>query len=189
MSRAVDLKIKDEILEKVLNALSRNGLNQLSLRDIAREVDVSARMLIYHFETYDKLIHSVFVQLSLRHKRLLHSLLTEHTEKSLGEALHLSAETILKKENRNSMLFFIELYVKGLRDLNQHKGFFEEVLYKWIEEIESLLNVKDKIQSKVHATIVVSFYRGLLMDWLASKDTKRVLEASKVFTASLKRIF
>lgn len=184
MSRTVEPKIKAEILEKVLQVLSNGGLNQLSLRDIAKEVGVSARMLVYHFETYDNLIHSIFIQLSLKHKSLLQNLLNEHSQHSLGEALHLSAETILRKENRNSMLLFIELYAKGLRDVTYHKDFFEEVLFRWLQEIETLLQGKQKKSSQTQATIIVSFYRGLLLDWLASKDDTRVLGASKVFSDS-----
>ena len=71
MSRKPDNSIKEEILEKVLSVLAKDGLNNLSLRDIAREVDVSARMLIYHFESYEALINSVFIHLSIKHKSIL----------------------------------------------------------------------------------------------------------------------
>jgi len=75
MSRKVDENIKADILNKVLQAITNKGLNNLSLRDIAKETGINARMLIYHFKSYDLLINSVLIQLSKNHKSALKSVL------------------------------------------------------------------------------------------------------------------
>lgn len=181
MSRKPDNSIKEEILEKVLSVLAKDGLNNLSLRDIAREVDVSARMLIYHFESYEALINSVFIHLSIKHKSILKILLAENPNKSLGQVSEIYLETIFRKENKKSLLLFIELYTKALRDVKKYDNFFNEVLYKWIKEIEMIVQTKTKADAKKYATIILSFYRGLMLDWLTNNDEKRIFETSKAF--------
>ena len=182
MSRKPNNKIKEEILEKVLSVLSQNGLNNLSLRDIARETGVSARMLIYHFDSYEKLINSIFIHLRKKKKNILKNLLSEHSNESLGDVSQIYLETIFKDENKNSLLLFLELYTKALRDVKKYDNFFNEVLYNWINEVEIIINNKIGIDSTKYAIIFVSFYRGLMLDWLATNDEKRTIESGRAFS-------
>ncbi len=181
MSRTPDDSIKEEILEKVLTVLARDGLNNLSLRDIAREVGVSARMLIYHFDSYEALINSVFIYLSIKHKSILKILLAENPNKSLGQVSEIYLEMIFRRENKKSLLLFVELYTKALRDVKKYDIFLNEVLYKWIKEIEMIVQPKFKADARKYATIILSFYRGLMLDWLTSNDEKRIFVTSKAF--------
>ncbi len=182
MSRTPDFKIKADILEKVIFSISYKGLNNLSLRDIAREVGMSARMLIYHFESYDNLINSIFIYLSTRHKNMIKDLLAENSDKTLGEVTQIFIETIYADENKKYLLLFLELYVKALRDVEKYADFFNEVLHNWIDEIEKVISGKYGIKSKVYASLILSFYRGLMLEWLASNDDRRIIESSRLFS-------
>ncbi len=188
MSRKPDFKTKEEILEKVLSVLSKIGLNKMSLRDIARETGVSARMLIYHFGSFENLINSIFIQLSIRHKNILKTILSEHSDKSLGNVLQISMEIIMVDENKNSLLLFLELYIKALRDVENYNSFFDEVLYNWISEIENIIGNKHGVSAGIYATIIVSFYRGLMLDWLAGDNNERIIESSRSFTALINNL-
>ena len=183
MSRTTDPSTREEILGKVISAMSKNGLNNLSLRDLAKEIDVSARMLIYYFESYDALINELFIHLSLRHKAILKKLLLEKKGKPFAEVLQSFIETMYSPENKKTLLLFMELYTKALRNTGEHTSFFNEVLYNWISEVETMIAPKYGNNSKVYATMIMSFYRGLMLDWLASKDVERIYEANKAFTA------
>ncbi|MBK6605335.1 MAG: hypothetical protein IPG24_07570 [Leptospiraceae bacterium] len=77
---------------------------------------------------------------------------------------------------------FLELYVRALRDTEKYRLFFYEVLHNWIIEIESMISIKYGKKSKIYATMILSFYRGLMLDWLATKDTDRIYETNKAFT-------
>jgi len=188
MSRTPDYKIKADILEKVIFSISYKGLNNLSLRDIAREVGMSARMLIYHFESYDNLINSIFIYLSTKHKNMIKNLLTENSDKTLGEVTHIFIKTIYADENKKYLLLFLELYVKALRDVEKYTDFFNEVLHNWINEIEITINRKYGIKSKTYASIILSFYRGLMLEWLASNDDKRIIESSRLFSVIINNL-
>ena len=181
MSRKPDYKTREEILERVLTAMSQNGLNNLSLRDIAREVGMSARMLIYHFESFENLLNSVFIRLSIRHKTALRTILSENSGKTIDEISGIFIENIFTDDYRTTVLLFLELYTKALRDVKAYNQFFNTVLYDWIDEVEIIIHDKHGDMSRQYATVIVSLYRGLMLDWLASKDKERMLESSSLF--------
>ncbi|HPQ55042.1 MAG TPA: TetR/AcrR family transcriptional regulator [Spirochaetota bacterium] len=183
MARKPDQKLKKEILDRILLALSRKGLHNLSLRGIGREIGISDRMLVFHFKTYENLINSVFLHLSLRHKTILREILIENADKSLLEIYELFTAGILTNENRNTLLLFLELYMKALRDVAGYRDFFNEVLINWIHETASVIEDIYKDKSAVYATIMVSFYRGLMLDWLATNDMERILESQNTFVS------
>ncbi|HON80528.1 MAG TPA: TetR/AcrR family transcriptional regulator [Spirochaetota bacterium] len=183
MARKPDQKRKQEILDRILLALSRKGLHNLSLRGIGREIGISDRMLVFHFKTYENLINSVFLHLSLRHKTILREILIENADKSLLEIYELFTAGILTNENRNTLLLFLELYMKALRDVAGYRDFFNEVLINWIHETASVIEDIYKDKSAVYATIMVSFYRGLMLDWLATNDMERILESQNTFVS------
>lgn len=181
MSRKPDHTMKEEILEKVISAISQNGLNNLSLRDIAREVGISARMLIYHFDSYENLLNSIFIRLSIKHKTALKSILSENSGKPIDEIFRIFIENIFTDEYRTTLLLFLELYAKALRDVSAYNEFFNAVLHNWIDEAEIIIHDKHGKRSRLYASVMVSFYRGLMLDWLASGDKKRAVESSSLF--------
>lgn len=182
MSRKPDQTARDEILEQIISALSKKGLNNLSLRDIAKEINTSARMLIYYFESFDNLIHSVFIHLSTKHKSSLKVIFQENPDKTFVEVSQIFIRSVYFDENKKPLLLFLELYTRALRDTENYKIFFNEVLHNWITEIESMISPKYGKKSRIYATMILSFYRGLMLDWLATKDTDRIYETNKTFT-------
>ncbi|HMV78369.1 MAG TPA: TetR family transcriptional regulator [Leptospiraceae bacterium] len=182
MNRHEDTTAKEEILEKIILALSRKGLNNLSLREIAKEIGSSGRMIIYYFKSYDLLINSVFIHLSTKHKRNLKTVFSENRNRTFSEAADIYIRQIFSPENRRPLLLFLELYTKAARHPAKHKSFFKEVLFKWITEIQKLIAPELTEHSEYYASMIISFYRGLLMDWLASEDTERILNANAAFT-------
>lgn len=181
MNDKEDGEVKDEILEKIILAMSKKGLNNLSLRDIAKEIGTSGRMILYYFKSYDLLINSVFIYLSTKHKDTLKKVFSENRDKAFSEAADIYIRQIFNPENRKALLLFLELYTKAARDPGKYKLFFKEVLYNWITEIETMISSEYKQNSKYYSAMIISFYRGLLMDWLASNDTDRIYETNKAF--------
>jgi AcrR family transcriptional regulator len=182
MSRTTDNKLKEEILDKVIYAMSCKGLNNLSLRDLARELDTSARMLIYHFGSYDDLIQSIFMHLSGKHKSTLKQVFAGNRDKTFVQISQLFIESVFFPENKKPLLLFLELYTKALRDTGKYRSFFEVVLQNWIDEIEKMISQECGKQSRFYATMIMSFIRGLMMDWLATDDVERIYEANRVFS-------
>ncbi len=181
MSRTVNPKLKEDILDKVLLAISLKGLNNLSLRGIGREIGISDRMLVFHFQTYENLINSAFIHLSVKHKNMLIAVISRNRDKSLVDIYKIFTKTLFTDENRNRLLVFLEFYIKALRDVGSYADFFGEVLIKWIEETQSVIASIYKNDSRIYATVMVAFYRGLMLDWLATNDYTRILKSQNAF--------
>jgi AcrR family transcriptional regulator len=176
-----DDSLKETILGKVIAAMAANGLNNLSLRDIAAETGVSARMLIYHFGSYEKMINAVFIKLSVRHKQMLNLIISNSPDGSPRQAAEQFTTAIFRDEYRNALLLFVEFYVKGLRNIPEHGDFYDEVLHNWIREAGALFQGADGKTDPVMATTMVAFFRGLLLDWLATGDTERCSAGCRLF--------
>ena len=187
MSRPVDQNIKEDILKRVLHAISQKGINNLSLRDIAKETGINARMLIYHFKSYDLLIHAVFIRLSKEHKTALNMVLTENLGKKPDELFQIFIEKIYLEKSGSTMILFLELYTKALRDTASYAVFFQEVLGNWIEEVEVLIAPQYGDKANFYATMIVAFYRGLMLDWLATGDKERLIKTSQLFTVIISK--
>lgn len=179
MAHREDSRTKEEILDKIILALSKKGLNNLSLREIAKEIGTSGRMIIYYFESYDRLIDSVFIHLSAKHKEILKSVFSENRSRPFNETADIFVHRIYCPENQKTLLLFLELYTKAARQPGKHKLFFKEVLFNWISEIENLIAPEF---SRDNASMIISFYRGLMMDWLATGDTERIYSTNSAFT-------
>lgn len=172
---------KNEIIIKVINALKDKGLNNLSLRSIADHIGISARMLIYHFESYEKLIEQVFIHISYLHKQRLNEILMNSEDKQIEQVFSSFSKEMFSTEYRSTLILFIELYTTALRDTQQYISFFDEVLINWIKEVCHLLKKYEFASADLYASMIVSFYRGLLMDWLATNDLDRITKTSDLF--------
>lgn len=62
-----DNNARQEIMGNVINAMFKGGWNNLSLRDIAYKAAACAVMLNKYFESYEKLVNEIFIQLSNKH--------------------------------------------------------------------------------------------------------------------------
>jgi AcrR family transcriptional regulator len=188
MSRKPDNAAREDVLEKVISAITRAGLNNLSLRDIAREIGTSARMLIYYFGSYDALIQSIFIHLSIRHKNILNKVFSENEGKPYTEVFQIFIRTIYNAETKKALLLFIELYTKALRDPDKYRAFLDEVLHNWISEIENIIAPKYKKKKRLYATMILAFYRGLMLDWLATRDIDRIYETNRNFSIFISEV-
>ena len=59
MARPVDATLRERLIDDVMEAVSRLGLECTSLRALSRELRVSPRMLLYHFGSRDGLLDAV----------------------------------------------------------------------------------------------------------------------------------
>jgi len=56
MAKKLDINTKEKILKAVEHLISKTGVNNFSLRDIAKKANISLGTLYYYYDTKDKLI-------------------------------------------------------------------------------------------------------------------------------------
>ncbi|MBD5654197.1 MAG: helix-turn-helix transcriptional regulator, partial [Candidatus Eremiobacteraeota bacterium] len=108
MARPVDASLRDDLLDDVLEAVSRLGLGNLSLRALARELRVSPRMLLYHFGSRDGLLDAVIAETS---RRLAHAAAT--IDGALPEIVRASWAWMTAPQQRGFLNVFYEVCALG----------------------------------------------------------------------------
>jgi AcrR family transcriptional regulator len=156
----------------------QGGIADLSLRELAAAIGTSHRMLLYHFGSREGLLAAV-------------TLAVEEAERAtLREAGAIGADDARRFWARYSdpalwpqeRLFF-ELYVHALRGRPGTEGFLDHVVTDWLEPLTAAIAQAgtDPRTAPAAARLSMAVTRGLLLDLLATHDTKGVTEAFELF--------
>ena len=168
MARPVDPTRRAAVLAKAADYVLEQGLAGLSLRPLAKALGTSPRMLLYDFESKERLIHEVLAE-------------TRRREASLFEAEVRTLEDvwawIAAPEREPFLRLFFEVYVGGLG-----KDEAEPLVRDWLDVLRTSWHPP---VDEATATLMVAVVRGLLLDRLATGDLRRTDEALRLFSAKL----
>src|SRR6267154_4899517 len=106
-----------ELLVKVVDVILLEGVSELSLRPLAKAVGTSARLLVYHFGSKEKLLTDTLEQVRQRIECSLRSLAAKDNPRSLGEFLLMFWDWAIDKPNRRYFRLLFE--VDGLAMQNR----------------------------------------------------------------------
>jgi AcrR family transcriptional regulator len=156
MARPVDPYRREETLAKAAEYVLENGLEGLSLRPLAKALGTSPRMLLYDFESKEKLIHEILAEIRRYETDLL-----EGEVHSLADVWR----WISAPEREPFLRLFFETYVRAVR-----AGEAEPFVRDWLTYLETRWRPR---VDPATATLMVAVVRGLLLDRLATGDQKR----------------
>jgi AcrR family transcriptional regulator len=156
MVRPVDPNRRAAVLAKAADYVLEQGLAGLSLRPLAKALGTSPRMLLYDFESKERLIHEVLAEIRRREAGLLEA--EVHTLEDVWA-------WIAAPEREPFLRLFFEVYVAGLA-----KGEAEPLVRDWLDFLRT--NWHPAVDEAT-ATLMVAVVRGLLLDRLATGDRSR----------------
>ena len=168
MARPVDPTRRAAVLAKAADYVLEQGLAGLSLRPLAKALGTSPRMLLYDFDSKERLIHEVLAEIRRREASLL-----EAEVRTLEDVW----AWIAAPEREPFLRLFFEVYVGGLAD-----GEAAPLVQDWLD---FLLEQWHPPVDEATATLMVAVVRGLLLDRLATGDRGRTDEALRLFSAKL----
>jgi AcrR family transcriptional regulator len=168
MARPIDPNRRVAVLAKAADYVLERGLAGLSLRPLAKALDTSPRMLLYDFESKERLIHAVLAEIRRREASLLES--EVHTLEDVWA-------WIATPEREPFLRLFFEVYVAGLA-----KGEAEPLVRDWLDFLRTSWHPR---VDEATATLMVAVVRGLLLDRLATGDKRRTDDALRLFSARL----
>ena len=168
MARPVDPTRRAAVLAKAADYVLEQGLAGLSLRPLAKALGTSPRMLLYDFDSKERLIHEVLAEIRRREASLL-----EAEVRTLEDVW----AWIAAPEREPFLRLFFEVYVGGLG-----KGETEPLVRDWLEFLRTSWHPP---VDEATATLMVAVVRGLLLDRLATGDRGRTDEALRLFSAKL----
>jgi AcrR family transcriptional regulator len=164
-------KLLDEVADYILN----NGLADLSLRPLATAIDTSPRMLLYFFDSKERLIAEALAHIRAREqidfKRAVSKPRPADRLESLLRDWRSSASPRTEKYSR----LFFEVYGLALQNPEQFPGFLERAVGDWLPLFEQAFAAAgvSPAPAKTLATLALGAVRGLHLDLLATGERKR----------------
>jgi len=173
MARPVDPMLRGDLLEDVLEAVARLGLGNLSLRALSRELQVSPRMLLYHFGTRDGLLDAIVAETS---RRLA---VAAAIDGSLADVVQTSWSWMTAPRQRGFLNVFYEVCALGARDATRRGIVASSLFTDW-----HALLVRRGV-SDASATLLLATLHGLLLDLVLTRQAARIERAFVAFLATL----
>ena len=167
-----------ELLEKIVDVLLAEGISELSLRPLAKSVGTSARLLIYHFGSKEKLLADALEQVRQRVEASLRSLAAKEGALSLDEFLLLFWRWAMRKSSQRYFRLLFE--IDGLAMQNRARfpaHFWGAGFARWRRIFETEFGQPSDKNGAATSTFQLAALNGLLHDFLCTGDRKRTTEA------------
>jgi AcrR family transcriptional regulator len=156
----------------------QSGIADLSLRELAGAIGTSHRMLLYHFGSREGLLAAVTLAVEDAERATLREVGAISADDARRFWAHYSDPALWPQER-----LFFELYAHALRGRPGTEGFLQHVVTDWLEPLTAAIakSGSDPRTAPAAARLSMAVTRGLLLDLLATQDTKGVTEAFELF--------
>jgi AcrR family transcriptional regulator len=163
MARPVDPARRDELLADIMDAVARFGLGNLSLRALGRELGVSPRTLLYHFDSRDGVLDAIVAETS---RRLAEA--AAGMEGTLADVVRASWQWMTRPRQRGFVNVFYEVCALGVRDPERRGAVASSLFGAWHAEL------RRRGMPDAAATLLLASLHGLLLDYALTRERVRV---------------
>lgn len=171
-------KRRTELLERIVDVLLSEGISDLSLRPLAKAVGTSARLLIYHFGSKEKLLTEALEQVRQRVEGSLRDLAAKEGPLSLGEFLVLFWRWAIQQKNQRYFRLLFEIDGLAMQNRARFPAHFWGVGFaRWRRVFETEFGQPSDLDGAAISTFQLAALNGLLHDFLCTGDRKRTTEA------------
>ncbi len=167
---------REVLLEALAAHLVRHGIADLSLRPMAAAVGTSARLLIFHFHSKERLLGEVFDVMQLR---LLRSLAELRSEGAAAAPLRLFWDWALKDANFALLRVLYQLQILAAQDHKNYGKYLRRNSRSWLDAVQAAL--QPALRSATLATLIVAVFDGLIIEVMSTGDRRRASAALDEF--------
>ena len=171
---------KAVLLESLIAYLVRRGIADVSLRPMAAAVGTSARLLIFHFGSKERLLLEVLDEMQARLQRSLAQLLAE-PNLSRAAPLRQFWDWALKDANFAQLRVMYQLHILAAQDHKTYGRYLKRNSLNWLELVQTVL--KPSQRSSALASLIVAVFDGLFIEVVSTGDRKRAAAAIEEFIA------
>ncbi len=181
MGRRPQPEIRQRLLDACTDYSLEHGLPD-RLAPLAAASGASTRMLIYHFETRDRLLREILGQARKRQVQAFTDLIRLRPGEPYTETLARAWSAISGPEGEPYLRMFSRLHDTAGEPL--WPGFRRAATTDWLEPLETGMRSLGRPEL---ATVVLAVIRGLLKDLDATGDAARTDQAFHDFLAMIAR--
>ena len=176
---------RERWLAATMDYVTRHGIGELTLRQLAKALGTSHRMLVYHFGSKEGLLTEVVRCSEAEQRALTTQLMTDPSTPPIEQARRVWSQLADKQMWPRERLFF-EVYGQALQDRPHTRALLNEIVDAWIEP---LVAINQRIgmsaaDARAAARLGLAVTRGLLLDLLATGDREGADAAMEHFLTS-----
>jgi AcrR family transcriptional regulator len=170
------------LLDAVVTYASHHGVSDLSLRELARAVGTSHRMLLYHFGSKHDLLVAI-VEANEKAQRASAAEILATADATPADVLRRLWSRLADPAMWPSERLFFELYGQALQGRPGTTALLDGIVTSWIEPAAELLRRRgvDPADARAQARLNLAVVRGLLLDLLATGDGDGATRAMELF--------
>ncbi len=182
MSRPTEPQKKQELLERCLAAAIEVGALDSSINAIAKRIETSGRMLVYHFGSKHELERQLIGLLETRLREKLWSFQGVSLEgaDSLAQPLLEMWRHLTSPQMHGLLKLTMELNQRAIQGDSETQRFLEQESQKWIDALSKLVNSEDVALSLFH------LFQGAILDFLTTGNAQRGQRTISTFIETLK---
>ena len=172
-----------------MDYVTRHGIGELTLRQLAPALGTSHRMLVYHFGSKEGLLTEVVRRSESEQRAFTARLLADRDTPPIEQARRIWKQLAAPEVWARERLFF-EVYGQALQGRPHTRAFLDEVVDAWLAPLieVNLRNGMPKDQAEPAARLGLAVTRGLLLDLLATGDRKKADAAMEHFLTNYRPI-
>lgn len=170
---------KELIISAAADYILEKGNISDSIRDIAKNIGTSHRMVNYHFggpdAFWEALVNEIRKKEILRIRHL-------HEENNFPLSVASYINTFTTSEYRKVFSIVLEIYSKALRNPEAFENFRNSYINDWIASISQRVMAQYRLDedfARTLARIKVAFIRGILLDYFVTHDEPALMQACR----------
>ncbi|HKD80796.1 MAG TPA: TetR/AcrR family transcriptional regulator [Candidatus Angelobacter sp.] len=183
MSRTANRERPKQLRSAILGYLIKHGLNELSLRPLAKAVGSSPRVLLYYFGSKENMVIEVLAE-ARRQQRTAYDKVEGD---SFAEACGIVWKRMSAPDSEPLFRLFFEVYGVALRRPRLYKMFLHDTIEEWLRDIAEPLcrEGHSRREARAFATVVIAGLRGFMLDYCTKHDRRRVNQAVRSWLSTL----
>jgi len=184
-TRRTPAKPKERLLVAAMAHVTRHGVGELTLRQLAAAIGTSHRMLVYHFGSKEGLLVEVVRRLEDQQRRNLAALAGDRSRPPIEQMRRMWRRLTSPRMWPRERLFF-EVYGQALQGRAHAASLLPEIVESWVGPLARWCEQSgvsgDEAPHAAHLALAVT--RGLLLDLLTTGDRKGVDATMEYFLAN-----
>jgi AcrR family transcriptional regulator len=166
---------KQELVDAVIGYLLEHGLADLSLRPLAAAAGTSARLLIYHFGSKERLLAEVLEALQSRLRDSFGAVVAARGQAGGEPPIKTFWKWATSKRNFASLRLLYELQILAAQDPGTYGRYLKRNSRDWIGIVQAALPAAER--SPAMATLLVAVFDGLFLELMSTGDRRRTTAA------------
>ena len=177
---------RERLLTGAIEHVSRHGVGEISLRQLAAALGTSHRMLLYHFGSREALLIEVIRTVEEQQRAALVQILEEEADAPPAEIMRRMWARVADPALWPNERLFFEVYAQALQGSPHALPLLDGIVDAWVEPLAALVAPDlPEAEARAEARLGVAVVRGLLLDLLATGDRDAVDAAMERYIAAV----